>query len=97
MSLNDKARQEVAKLYHALGQEYVHGDPVHKQIEAQFRLFARFITDPYAELCEAALAFLNGGEFYLPGNEEAVKRLNRFREAARYYQNAERQNKEDVP
>lgn len=94
MSLHDKARDQVAQLYHALGLEYVHGDPNHAELEAQMRLFAGFLLKPYKELCESSAAFLRGGNFYLPGNEEAIRSLNRFREAVERFEYAQRENKE---
>lgn len=74
---------------------YYQEDPANKELEAVIRMAFRDALNPYEELCESALVFVEGGEFYVPGNTEALKRLDRLRQATNRYRSVRYRDHDD--
>jgi hypothetical protein len=88
MTIEERAHIEVVKIYHSMGLEFVHGDPMHGELKALIRMLIRDVTKPFEELCESSSEFLLGGQFFCPGQEQALKRLDRFRRDVEQYGHA---------
>lgn len=95
MALWERARRLTVSMSNAFEREWTHGGPQEREAEAAAKMALRDAIRPYEELCEAATDFLGGGEFYLPGTERAVQRLNRMRLAAQMYQGARHRDKDE--
>lgn len=97
MALWERARRVVTQIWAELERRYVHNGPEENACEAVVRMALRDVIGPYQELGESAHAFVRGGEFYVPGSPEALRRLDRLRRAVDAYEPATYRNRDDQP
>ena len=97
MAIWERARHSAAQIFNMLEQKYRHGSPEVREMEAHLRLDYHSLIEPYRELCNASEEFFRVGKFFIPGDETALRCLNRLSRAVEMYKGARHRDYDEEP